>query len=78
MPIKEIIGQVISHKMDKTVTVAAKNQIAHKKYNKILSKTKKYHAHDESNEYLTGDTVRIQQTKPISKTKCWRVIEKLS
>lgn len=78
MPIKEIIGKVISRKMDKTIIVAVKNQIAHKKYNKIILKTKKYHVHDENNIYFTGDVVKIKQTRPISKTKFWTVIEKLN
>ena len=77
MPTKTIIGKVISDKMNKTITVVVRKQIAHKKYNKILSKTKKYYVHDENNDYLTGDTVKIQETKPISKTKCWIVIDKL-
>lgn len=78
MPIKEIIGQVISHKMDKTITVAVNHQVAHKKYNKIIFKTKKYYAHDENNKYKQGDIVKIKETKPISKKKCWTVIQKLN
>ena len=78
MAIKEIIGKVIKNKMDKTITVAVIRKIPHKKYNKIILKTKKYYAHDEHNNYMTGDTVKIQETKPISKIKCWKVIEKIS
>ena len=72
---KEIIGEVISNKMNKTITVAVKRNIQHKKYNKIVSKTKKYYAHDETNKYSIGDVVKIRQTKPISKNKSWIVVE---
>lgn len=78
MPIKEVIGKVISHKMDKTITVAVINKISHRKYNKILSRTKKYYVHDEHNDYWTGDIVKIQETRPISKNKCWKVIKKIN
>ena len=60
MPIKEVIGKVISDKMKKTITVAVIKKISHKKYNKVVSKTKKYYAHDEYNNYSTGDIVKIQ------------------
>jgi len=75
MALKEIIGKVISDKMNKTITVGVINKIAHKKYKKIISKTKKYFVHDENNQYKTGDYVKIQLTRPISKNKCWTVIE---
>nr|YP_007878220.1 30S ribosomal protein S17 [Calliarthron tuberculosum]AGA63831.1 30S ribosomal protein S17 [Calliarthron tuberculosum] len=78
MATKEIIGRVISNKMNKTITVAINNKISHKKYNKILSRTKKYYVHDENNDYLVGDIVKIKETRPISKTKCWIVIDKLN
>ena len=74
---KEITGKVISNKMNKTVTVAVSKKVAHKKYKKILLKTKKYYAHDENNECLIGDIIKIQETRPISKKKCWKVITKL-
>lgn len=74
---KEIIGKIISNKMNKTVTVAINKKISHKKYKKILFKTKKYYAHDENNQYVIGDIVKIQETRPISKQKCWKVITKL-
>ena len=74
MKLKEIIGQVTSNKMNKTVTVSVSSKIKHKKYGKIMIKTKKYYAHDEYNQYQTGDVVKIQQTRPISKHKCWKVI----
>nr|YP_010902922.1 ribosomal protein S17 [Hypnea flava]WCH54976.1 ribosomal protein S17 [Hypnea flava] len=77
MPIKETIGTVISNKMEKTITVAVKTQVKHKKYSKIITKTKKYYAHDENNECIVGDIVTIQATKPISKTKRWRFINKI-
>ena len=75
MALKEIVGKVISDKMNKTITVGVINKIAHKKYKKIISKTKKYFVHDENNQYKTGDYVKIQLTRPISKNKCWTVIE---
>lgn len=78
MPTKEIIGKVISNKMNKTITVAVQNRQLHKKYSKVLSKTKKYYVHDENNEYIFGDIVKIKETRPISKNKCWIVIDKLN
>ena len=72
---KERTGVVISDKMDKTGTVAAKFKEKHPIYGKFVSKTKKYHAHDEKNECAVGDTVRIMETRPLSKTKRWRVVE---
>jgi small subunit ribosomal protein S17 len=68
-------GVVVSDKMDKTVTVSVERQFAHPLYGKGMKRTKKYHAHDEQNEYRLGDTVRITETRPLSKTKRWRVIE---
>ena len=72
---KERTGVVVSNKMDKTITVAAKFKEKHPIYGKFVSKTKKYHAHDEKNECQIGDTVRIMETRPLSKTKRWRLIE---
>lgn len=69
------IGVVVSDKADKTVTVQVQRQFAHPLYGKQVSKTKKYHAHDENNEFMVGDTVRIIETRPLSKTKRWRVAE---
>lgn len=77
MPIKEKVGIVISNKMSKTVTVAVKTKIPHKKYHKILAKTKKYKVHDENNSCQIGDIVKIQETRPLSKTKCWKLITKM-
>lgn len=74
MTIKEIIGQVVSNKMDKTIIVAVSNRIAHKRYNKTVPKTKKYFVHDAYNTCKIGDIVKIKLTKPISKNKCWTVI----
>ncbi|MDH6307310.1 small subunit ribosomal protein S17 [Dysgonomonas sp. PFB1-18] len=72
---KERIGVVFSNKMDKTVTVAVKWKEKHPMYGKFVNKTKKYHAHDEKNECGIGDTVRIMETRPLSKTKRWRLVE---
>ena len=70
-------GIVISDKTDKTVTVQVERRLRHKLYGKGVKRTKKYHAHDEKNEYKVGDQVRIMETRPISKTKRWRVVELL-
>nr|QCI07253.1 ribosomal protein S17 [Hypnea pannosa] len=77
MPIKETIGTVISNKMKKTIIVAVKTQIKHKKYSKIIAKTKKYYVHDEYNECIIGDIITIQETKPMSKTKRWKFVNKI-
>ncbi len=70
-------GVVVSDQNDKTVTVLVERQFAHPLYTKQVRKTKKYRAHDEKNEYQKGDVVRITETRPLSKTKRWRVIELL-
>ncbi len=72
---KERTGVVISTKMDKTITVIAKFKEKHPIYGKFVSKTKKYHAHDEKNESNVGDTVKIMETRPLSKTKRWSLVE---
>ena len=72
---KERIGVVFSNKMDKTVTVAVKWKVKHPIYGKFVNKTKKFHVHDEKNECNIGDTVRIMETRPLSKTKRWRLVE---
>ena len=72
---KERIGVVFSDKLDKTVTVAVKWKEKHPIYGKFVSKTKKFHAHDEKNDCHIGDTVRIMETRPLSKSKRWRVVE---
>jgi small subunit ribosomal protein S17 len=72
---KERIGVVFSNKMDKTITVAVKWKEKHPIYGKFVNKTKKFHAHDEKNECGIGDTVRIMETRPLSKTKRWRLVQ---
>ena len=72
---KERQGVVFSNKMDKTITVAIKWKEKHPIYGKFVNKTKKYHAHDEKNECTIGDTVKIMETRPISKLKRWRLVE---
>lgn len=74
MILKEKIGTVISNKMNKTVTVAVTRQTFHSKYKKTIVRMKKYKAHDENNFYKVGDRVKIQETRPLSKTKHWQVI----
>lgn len=69
------VGVVTSAQNDKTVTVQIKRQFAHPLYTKQVKKTKKYRAHDENNECRPGDVVRISETRPLSKTKRWRVME---
>ena len=72
---KERTGIVVSTKMEKTITVAAKFKEKHPIYGKFVSRTKKYHVHDEKQECSIGDTVRIMETRPLSKTKRWRLVE---
>ena len=72
---KERIGIVTSNKMDKTITVASRFKEEHPIYGKFVSKTKKYYAHDEKNETNIGDRVRIMETRPLSRTKRWRLTE---
>lgn len=69
------MGVVTSAKMDKTIVVAAKFKEKHPIYGKFVQKTKKYHAHDENNEAQKGDTVLIMETRPLSKTKRWRLVQ---
>lgn len=69
------IGKVVSDKMDKTIVVATEKLVAHPLYKKQIKMTKKYKAHDEENQCKMGDTVKIMETRPLSKEKCWRVIE---
>ena len=71
---KERQGVVSRNKMDKTITVAIKWKEKHPIYQKFVNKTKKYHAHDEKNECNIGDVVRIMETRPLSKTKRWRLV----
>lgn len=70
-----LVGKVVSDKMDKTIVVEVVRQVRHKLYQKYMKRTKKYHAHDENNQCKTGDTVRIIENRPISKTKTWMLNE---
>ena len=72
---KERVGIVVSDKMDKAIVVAEKRKVKHPMYGKFVNKTTKFHVHDEKNDCNEGDTVRIMETRPLSKTKCWRVVE---
>ena len=74
MPKRVLSGVVVSSKSDKTITVNVTRRIKHKLYKKIIRQTKKYHAHEENNEFNIGDTVSIIESKPISKIKKWMVI----
>ena len=78
MPKRILIGTVTSNKTDKTVTVLVERKVKHPLYGKIIRRSKKYHAHDEANEYELGDIVRIEETKPISKTKTWQVKDRVT
>ena len=75
---KERTGVVVSDAMDKTVVVQAERRIQHPVYGKFLRRSKKYYAHDEKNEAKKGDQVRIAETRPLSKTKRWRLVEIVS
>ena len=77
MPKRILIGTVVSDKTDKTVTVLVERKVKHPLYGKIIRRSKKYHAHDEANEFTIGDTVRIEETRPISKTKTWAVLDRV-
>lgn len=72
---KERVGVVVSNKMDKTIVVAVKWKEKHPIYGKFVNKTRKFHAHDEKNECGIGDTVRIMETRPLSKTVRWRLTQ---
>lgn len=72
---KERTGIVVSNKMDKSITVAVKRKVKHPVYGKYVNKTKKLLAHDEENTCNIGDTVRIMETRPLSKRKSWRLVE---
>ena len=72
---KERIGVVVSNKMDKTIVVAENRKVKHPIYGKFVNKTSKYYAHDEKNDCNEGDTVRIMETRPLSKNKGWRLVE---
>jgi small subunit ribosomal protein S17 len=70
---RTLVGRVVSDKMDKTVTVLIESRTKHPLYGKIILRSRKYHAHDESNQVKEGDMVEIQEGRPISKTKAWSV-----
>jgi|TARA_X000000368_G_scaffold418933_1_gene420852 small subunit ribosomal protein S17 len=72
---KERIGKVTSNKMQKSIVVSEVKKVKHPMYGKFVLKTKKYVAHDEKNDCNIGDTVKIMETRPISKSKCWRLVE---
>ena len=72
---KERIGIVTSDKMDKSVVVAVERKVKHPKYGKFVKKTSKFVAHDEKNDCNIGDRVKIMETRPISRSKCWRLVE---
>ena len=74
---KERIGIVVSDKMEKTITVSVERKMKHAIYGKFIKKHKKFHAHDDKNDGHVGDTVRIMETRPLSKTKRWRLVEVL-
>jgi len=74
---RTLSGTVVSDKMDKTVTVLVERKVKHPLLGKIIRVSKKYHAHDEANEFHTGDLVTIEECRPLAKTKSWRVSKKL-
>ena len=77
MPKRVLIGTVVSDKADKTVTVRVDRRVKHPLYGKIIRRSKKYHAHDADNAFRIGEQVRIEECKPISKSKAWTVIERI-
>ncbi len=74
---RTLSGRVTSNKTDKTVTVLVERRIKHSLYGKIITRSKKYHAHDEINQFVIGDMVLIEESRPISKTKSWKAIKLL-
>ena len=72
---KERIGVMVSNKMDKSIVILVERKVKHPKYGKFVKKSTKFMAHDEKNEANMGDTVRIMETRPLSKNKCWRLVE---
>ena len=72
---RELVGRVVSDKMDKTITVLVERKIKHPLYKKYLTRSKRYHAHDVENQCGIGDVVRIKESRPISRTKKWRLID---
>jgi len=72
---KERVGVVVSSKMEKSVVIAVKTKAKHPKYGKFINKTKKLMVHDETNQCNVGDLIRVMETRPLSKNKCWRLVE---
>ena len=77
MPKRVLTGLIVSDKGDKTVVVNVERKVKHPLYGKIIRRSKKYHAHDEANEFKAGETVRIEETAPISKLKTWKVVDRV-
>jgi small subunit ribosomal protein S17 len=77
MPKRVLTGIIVSDKTDKTVVVNVERRVKHPLYGKIIKRSKKYHAHDEGNEFKQGETVRIEETRPMSKLKTWKVIDRV-
>lgn len=75
---KERTGEVVSNKMQKTIVVRVERRFRHPKFKKIVTSFKKLYAHDDGNQAKIGDLVRIQETRPLSRTKCWRLVEVLN
>ena len=75
---KSRVGQVVSDVHNKTIVVEVERRTSHKRYNKVVKSRKRYAAHDETNQAKVGDVVRISETRPISKNKCWRLVEIIS
>jgi small subunit ribosomal protein S17 len=69
------VGKVVSNKMEKSITIAVERKVKHPLYGKFMKKTTKLMAHDEKNECTIGDTVKVMETRPLSKNKCWRLVE---
>ncbi|MBB3346991.1 MULTISPECIES: 30S ribosomal protein S17 [Sphingomonas] len=78
MPKRVLTGVIVSDKGEKTVIVNVERKVKHPLYGKIIRRSKKYHAHDEANEYKQGETVRIEETAPISKLKTWKVVDRVN
>src|SRR5262245_4259972 len=72
---KVLLGEVVSNRMSKTITVKVERRVRHFIYERVVKRSKKFHAHDEHNQCQIGDIVRIIETRPLSKTKCWRLLE---
>jgi len=70
-----LLGQVVSNRMNKTITVKVERRVRHPIYERVVKRSKNFHAHDEHNQCQIGDVVRIVETRPLSKTKCWRLLE---